>query len=72
MTEFRLRECRERAGMTQRELSTLIGRKSSQQICDLEKGLHLPGWKLATDIAIALGCSLDELAGTEAREERHG
>lgn len=65
MTTFRLREMRERAGMTQRQLAALVGRWPGD-ISNWETGKHIPRLDVATDIAIALGCSLDELAGIEA------
>lgn len=64
MITFRLRECRERAGMSRRELAGLVG-AHPMLIGKYERGQNCPSLSRAADIAIALGCSLDELAGIE-------
>ena len=62
---FRLREMRERAGMTQAQLGALVG-ITNAAISKFERGKN-PSFSRATDIAIALGCTLDELAGIEGK-----
>ena len=62
MAEFRLREIRQRLGMSQKEVAKLCGLPQSQ-ISHYECKAGLPNWENAGNIAIALGCSLDELAG---------
>lgn len=67
-SHFRLRECRERAGMTQDQLGQLIGLYGSA-ISRYERGHVVPSFARAADIAIALGCSLDDLAGIEEEKD---
>lgn len=65
---FCLREMRERAGMTQASLADLVCCQP-HLISQYERGQIVPRFDRATDIAIALGCSLDELAGIEQDNE---
>lgn len=66
---FRLRECRERAGMS---VETLAFETDLYPwlVRTMESDGLMPTWAQATDIATALGCTLDELAGIEQPDSR--
>ena len=66
---LRLREMRERAGMTQAQLGALVGMPQTG-ISRYEAGGQMPSLDRAADLAIALGCTLDELAGIEQPDSR--
>jgi transcriptional regulator with XRE-family HTH domain len=51
----RLRELREKAGLTQEALARRVGEISTRQITRLEKGLHQPNWETVLALAAALG-----------------
>lgn len=69
MTEFRLREMRERAGLSVEELAALTN-TPRLMIAALDSGNAEVMWTTAVNIAIALGCSLDELAGIDQGETK--
>lgn len=52
-------------GLTLQALADRMG-CTRQQIHQWEIGAYAPSFRLATQLADALGCSLDELAGREA------
>lgn len=58
----RLRELREKKGLSQEDLAKLVG-TTQQYISSFEKETHgrVPGTKLLTQLAAVLGCSLDYL-----------
>lgn len=56
----RIRELRERSGMTQADLAAAAGVRR-ETIVFLEKGTYNPSLKLAHDVAKVLGSSIDEL-----------
>ena len=60
----RIAEFREKNGLTQTQLANMCG-VSQQSISKVEKGNGLPSLKLASAIANALGCTMDELFETE-------
>lgn len=51
----RLRELREAAGLSRKELAERAGMKSEAGIRDLEQGLRIPGWDTVLALADALG-----------------
>lgn len=53
---------RKRSGMNKSELAAKTS-ASRQHISMIEHGQRIPSWKVAIEIADALGVSLDELAG---------
>ena len=66
--EFRLREMRERAGMSVENVATLVS-EPCLWLMQIESGYVAPTWPLACNIAIALGCTLDELAGIDGTDD---
>lgn len=56
----RIRELRERSGMTQADLAAAAGVRR-ETIVFLEKGTYNPSLKLAHDVAKVLGSTIDEL-----------
>lgn len=56
----RLRELRDRAGLSQSELATAAG-TSVHSVAKLERGERFPSLRLARDLAAALGCTIDAL-----------
>jgi DNA-binding XRE family transcriptional regulator len=61
-TQFRMKKYRRRAGLSQEQLAILLG-ISRTHVVNLEDALAAPSWDTAADVATALGCTLDELAG---------
>lgn len=58
---FRIRELRQTANMTQRELATQIGYKTESAIAMWESGERKPPSDLLPLLANVLGCTVDEL-----------
>lgn len=56
----RIKELRARDGMTQAELAEAVGVRR-ETIVYLEKGKYNPSLKLAHDVAVALGSTIDEV-----------
>jgi len=56
----RLREARERAGLTQAELAERIG-VSRKTVNTVENGVFIPSTVVALKLAGALGCSVEDL-----------
>lgn len=56
----RLRELRERKGLSREQVAVAAG-TSSHSVAKLEQGTRSPSLELAWRIAQALGCSLDDL-----------
>ncbi len=59
-TRTRIKEYRARFDMTQADLATKVGVRR-ETIVFLEKGKYNPSLKLAHDVAVALGATIDEL-----------
>lgn len=59
-----IKEKRQALGLSQKKLAEKVG-VCQQYLCRLEKDQNVPSIIMAADIADALGCSLDELAGRE-------
>ena len=57
-----LREKRIAKGWTQSFIAKSVG-VSNHQVCKWEHNAHFPNLIVATDFAILLGCTLDELVG---------
>ena len=56
----RLRELRERKGMTREELA-VAAKTSFHSVAKMEQGTRAPSLELAWRVARALGCTLDDL-----------
>ena len=56
----RIREYRQKAGLKQEELADKVGVRR-ETIFRLEKGLYNPSLKLAMDIAVCFGASVEEM-----------
>ena len=56
----RIRESRQRVGISQKQLAMLAGIPITT-LSDVERGLHIPGVDVALRIAAALGCSVTDL-----------
>lgn len=56
----KIKENRARLGMTQEELARMVGVRR-ETIVHLENGRYNPSLKLASDIAKALGRTIDEI-----------
>ena len=63
--------CRERAGVTQAQLATVVGIDRTA-ISKWESGETLPRADKLPAIAAALGCTVDELLTSEESEEKDG
>ena len=61
-----LREKRIAKGWTQSFIAKKLG-VCNHQVGKWEKNLHFPNLIVATDLAMLLGCTLDELAGLEGK-----
>lgn len=66
---FKLREMRERAGLSQQEAAMAVGRTPAC-LSNWERGYREPGLNEACLLADAYHCSLDELAGHETNREQ--
>ena len=64
----RLKEYRARFDMTQADLAAKVGVRR-ETIVFLEKGKYNPSLKLAHDVAVALGATIDELFLWDGKEE---
>ena len=64
----RLRELREAAGLSRKQLATKAGMRSEAGIRNLEQGIRSPGWDTVLALAEALG--VDCTAFTAEPEER--
>ena len=62
---LRLREMREKRGMTQVSLATAVG-VAQGYISALENGLYSPSFEILIKLAKALNCSLDELVDMDS------
>jgi putative transcriptional regulator len=58
--DTRIREFRAKKGMTQAQLAEAVGVRR-ETIVFLEKGKYNPSLKLAHDVAVALGSTIDDL-----------
>lgn len=56
----KLRELRDKKGLTQEEIANVLG-INSQYYSMLERGVRTPGFKLAKKIADFYECSVDEI-----------
>lgn len=56
----RIKELRARMGMTQADLAEAVGVRR-ETIVYLEKGKYNPSLKLAHDVAVVLGSTIDEI-----------
>jgi transcriptional regulator with XRE-family HTH domain len=66
-----LRRLRRQAGLTQEDLGTAV-KVGHDTIRKWERGQRTPGLEIATRLADALECSLDELAGRTGKRQRQG
>ena len=64
----RIKEYRARFDMTQADLATKVGVRR-ETIVFLEKGKYNPSLKLAHDVAVAFGATIDELFLWDGKEE---
>ncbi len=64
----RIKEYRARHDMTQADLAQKVGVRR-ETIVFLEKGKYNPSLKLAHDVAVSLGASIDELFLWDEKEE---
>jgi putative transcriptional regulator len=62
LTKNRLRECRERAGLTQERLAAVV-KVSRQTINSIEAGRYVPSLELALKLGSTFGCRVEELFG---------
>ena len=60
--EIHLKEVRKRAGLSQDEVADMLGIKKSRY-GTWERGERMPSLAQALDCAVALNCSIDEIAG---------
>ena len=60
------RELRKEKGLTQAQLSEILGLKSSSSIAMWECGSRKPPSTILPALADALGCTIDELFGRES------
>jgi len=65
MLGARIREQREREGLSQRELGLAIGHESGNYISKLERDEHDPSTEILLAIARVLGCTVSHLLGEE-------
>ena len=56
----RIKEIRERAGLSQAELSEKVG-ITQAMLCQIERGTKNPSLQVGKIISDILGCSIDEL-----------
>ncbi len=63
---FRLRELRAARGLSQAELSRMLGLKSSSTVTMWENGRRHPPCMTLPRLADALHCTIDELFGRDA------
>lgn len=69
----RLRELREQAGLSRKELAEKAGLQSEAGIRNLEQGIRSPSWETVIALADALGCSTEafrEKPTAEAEQPR--
>jgi putative transcriptional regulator len=64
----RIPELRARYKLTQQDLAEMVG-VSRQTIISIEKSKYTPSLSLAFEIAIAFGCSINEVFSYEVIEE---
>ena len=67
-TCFRIRELRQRSGITQAQLAASLGLKSSSTITMWEIGDRSPSSSILSRLADALGCTIDELYEQDSLE----
>lgn len=67
--QTRMREYRARLGLTQEELAGRVGVRR-ETIVFLEKGKYNPSLRLARDISLVLGVSIEELFLFDDEEEK--
>ena len=63
ITCFRIKELRQRRGITQAQLAAWLDLKSSSTVTMWETGDRKPSSSILPRLADALGCSIDELYG---------
>lgn len=63
-----VRELREKAGLTQRALSQVVGFRSLAHLSDIESGKRYPARETLPKFAAALGVSVSELESRDVRE----
>lgn len=67
LTKNRLRESREREGLTQEKLAEMV-RVSRQTIISIEVGRYVPSLELALKFAQVFRCRIEDLFGIEGGE----
>ena len=65
-TCFRIRELRQKRGITQAQLAAGLDLKSSSTITMWERGDRRPPSVILPKLANALGCTIDELYGRDS------
>ena len=63
-----IRSIREKKGMSQVELAEKVNVTQSM-LCQIERGTKSPSLPLSTEIAVALGCTLNDIVNGELPEE---
>lgn len=64
-TCFRIRELRQKAGLTQGELARRVGLRSSSTVTMWESGERVPKSEILPRLSAELGCTIDELYGLD-------
>jgi len=67
IVELKLKQLRRRAGLSQDEIAERLGVKTSRY-GTWERGQRMMSLAQAYDCAVALGCSIDEIAGHEVAQ----
>lgn len=68
-TQFRIKELRKRAGLTQGELAKRIGFRSASIVTMWESGERNPKSEILPILSAELGCTIDELYGLDPPRE---
>ena len=72
-TCFRIRELRQKAGLTQGELARRVGLRSSSTVTMWESGERVPKSEILPRLSAELGCTIDELYGLDPpKQEANG
>lgn len=65
----RIRELREKSGLTQQELAEIVGVESPSYISKIERGMTSPSYELLTRIAKAVRVELKDLFDADFKTE---
>lgn len=70
----RMKELREKKGLTQRQLALELG-ITETYVSAIERGVHIPGFKLGKKIADYFGVTIDEMNyfgdSNKGKEDKH-